>query len=44
MDQVLAVRQVCEKSLVNGKDVFWAFVDLEKAYCSPSIGTACDGC
>ena len=25
-------RQVCEKYLANGKDVFWAFIDLEKAY------------
>ena len=25
-------RQVCEKYLANGKDVFWAFMDLEKAY------------
>ena len=32
MDQVFAVRQVCEKYLVNGKDVFWAFMDLEKAF------------
>ena len=32
MDQVLAVRQVCEKNLANGKYVFWAFMDLEKAY------------
>ena len=32
MDQVFAVRQVCEKYLANGKDVFWAFLDLEKAY------------
>ena len=32
MDQVLAVRQVCEKYLANGKDVFWAFMDLEKPY------------
>ena len=31
-DQVFAVRQVCEKYLANGKDVFWAFMDLEKAY------------
>ena len=31
MDQVFAVRQVCEKYLANGKDVFWAFIDLEKA-------------
>ena len=26
MDQVFAVRQVCEKYLANGKDVFWAFI------------------
>ena len=32
MNQVFAVRQVCEKYLANGKDVFWAFMDLEKAY------------
>ena len=32
MDQVFAVRQVCEKYLANGKDVFWAFMDLEKTY------------
>ena len=32
MDQVFAVRQMCEKYLANGKDVFWAFPDLEKAY------------
>ena len=32
MDQVFAVRQVCEKYLANGKDVFFAFMDLEKAY------------
>ena len=31
MDQVFAVRQVCEKYLANGKDVFWAIMDLEKA-------------
>ena len=31
MDQVFAVRQVCEKDLSNGKNVFWAFMDLEKA-------------
>ena len=31
MYQVFAVRQVCEKYLANGKDVFWAFMDLEKA-------------
>ena len=32
MDQVFAVRQQCEKYPANGKDVFWAFMDLEKAY------------
>ena len=33
MDQVFAVRQqVCEKYLANGKYVFLAFMDLEKAY------------
>ena len=32
MDQVFAVRQVCEKYLANVKDVFWAFMDLKKAY------------
>ena len=32
MDQVLAGRQVCEKYLANGKEVFCAFMDLEKAY------------
>ena len=26
LDQVFAVRQVCEK------DIFWEFMDLEKAY------------
>ncbi len=25
-------RQVCKKYLAKGKDVFWAFMDLEKAY------------
>ena len=32
MDQVFAVRQVCEKYLADRKDVFWAFVNLEKVY------------
>ena len=27
-----AVRHLCEKYLTNGKDVFWAIMDLEKAY------------
>ena len=32
MDQVFAVRQVCENNPANGKDVFWVFMDLEKVY------------
>ena len=32
VDQVFVVRQICEKFLEKGKDVFWAFMDLEKAY------------
>ena len=32
MDQVFAVRQVCEKFQANGKYVFWAFMDLEMPY------------
>ena len=32
MDQVFAVRKVCEKYLANGKYVLCAIVDLEKAY------------
>ena len=32
MYQVIAVRQVCEKYLANGIDVFWTFMHLEKAY------------
>ena len=32
MDQVFATRQWCEKYLSIGKDIFWAFMDLEKAY------------
>ena len=32
VDQVFAMRQVCEKYLDKGKDVYWAFMDLEKAY------------
>ena len=31
-DQAFAVRQVCEKYFANGKDVFYGFMDLEKAY------------
>ena len=30
--QGICRKQVCEKFLANGKDVFWAFMDLEKAY------------
>ena len=29
---MFVVREVYEKYLANGKDVFWAFIDLEKAY------------
>ena len=32
VEQVLVVRQVCEKYLANGKKVFWALMDLEKAH------------
>ncbi len=32
VDQIFAVRQVCKKYLSQGKDVFGALVDLEKAY------------
>ena len=32
MDHVFDVRQVCEKYRAKGKDIFWAFMDLEKAY------------
>ena len=31
-DQVFAVRQICEKKLEKHQEVFWAFMDLEKAY------------
>ena len=43
LDQVFAVRQVCEKYLANGKYVFWEFMDLEKTN-DTSIGTACGRC
>ena len=43
MDQVFAVRQVCEKYLANGKDVFWAFVGLEKVMIL-SIDMVCGRC
>ena len=29
---MFALRQVCEKYLANWKDVFWAFMALEKTY------------
>ena len=29
---MFAISQVCEKYLVNRKDVFMAFMDLKKAY------------
>ena len=32
VDQIFAVRKICEKYLAKGKEVFWAFMDLEKAY------------
>ena len=32
VDQVFVVRQGCEKYLAKGKDSYWAFMDLEKAY------------
>ncbi len=32
MDQVFAVRQVCEKYLRKGKEYFRAFMNLGKAY------------
>ena len=35
IDQVFAVRQVCEKYLANGKDVFSVLTELEKAFDTP---------
>ena len=32
MDQLFAVRYLCENYLANVKDVFWALTDLEKAH------------
>ena len=32
IDQIFIVRQICEKYLAKGKDVYFAFLDLEKAY------------
>ena len=31
-DQFFVVIQLCEKFLAKGKDLFWAFMELEKAY------------
>ena len=31
-DQTFTVRQLCEKYIAKGKDVYFAFLDLEKAY------------
>ena len=31
-DEIFIVRQICEKYLGKGKDVYFAFLDLEKAY------------
>ena len=35
--------QVCEKNLANGKDVFLAFIDLERRLIL-SIGMVCGRC
>ena len=43
MDQVFAVRQVCETYLANGKDVFCALMDLER-HMTRSIGMVCGRC
>ena len=32
MDQVFAIKQVCERCPANGKYVFWAFMNFEKGY------------
>ena len=32
VDQLFVVRQLCEKFLAKGKDLFWAFMDLDMAY------------
>ena len=31
-DQIFIVRQICKKYLGKGKDIYFAFLDLEKAY------------
>ena len=32
VDQIFTVRNVSEKYMSRGKDIYWAFMDLEKAY------------
>ena len=43
MDEVFAIRQVCEKYLANGKDVFWTFMDW-KRHMMQFIDRACGRC
>ena len=43
MEQVFAVRQVCEKYIANGKDVFWAFMDWKRPMIL-SIDMICGRC
>ena len=43
MDQVFAVRQVCEKYLTNWKDVFWTFL-VRKMPMILSINKVCGRC
>ena len=31
-DKIFTLRLVCEKYIAKGRDVFWTFMDLEKAY------------
>ena len=31
-DQIFIIRQICKKYLDKGKDMYFAFLDLEKAY------------
>ena len=32
VDEVFALRQMCEKYPANAKDVFWSFMGLEQVY------------
>ena len=43
MDPVFAAKQVCEMYLANGKDVFWAFMDLGN-HMIKSISMVCGRC